>query len=404
MERVLFWARNTPLKSWKRDLKKEKKKSRKSAEQKLLPLVARNGVSHSQPSPPPHSPTRAPPPPHPPPREPYLLPARPVMASTPPPPPVIGKAGNLTVFITPPSPAEAEAEGSPDSPRSEFTTPSGSPRAAEDSTPPPSPPRAEQPPVKEEAPAASRSWPPRRRWRRSHRRCPPRSSPPPPPLGLRRRCRCHCLPRSSRPLGPRRRRRRCRCRRRSSRRRRRGPMDPCSPCSGTRSRACKKVGDWLNPPRAREIWFSLRWPPHCVVSKFEFDSWVLKLIWWAFIAAAHASLDEYISNWFGLDQSKYQWALNEYYESNGKVLASTLPLLQKFCVLSVLLLSIWWCKLHQCFARIAKLWWFEREFSKDPSVLWLSVGRWDAAVSDPVLEWNLVAHSWFRVVYNCRWW
>nr|ACG40440.1 actin associated protein [Zea mays] len=34
---------------------------------------------------------------------------------------------------------------------------------------------------------------------------------------------------------------------------------------------------------------------------------------------AHASLDEHISRWFGLDQSKYQWALNDYYERTGQV-------------------------------------------------------------------------------------
>lgn len=37
------------------------------------------------------------------------------------------------------------------------------------------------------------------------------------------------------------------------------------------------------------------------------------------LVAAHASLDEYVSTWFGLDQSKYQWALNDYYETIGKV-------------------------------------------------------------------------------------
>ncbi|XXG64460.1 hypothetical protein AAC387_Pa05g2410 [Persea americana] len=30
----------------------------------------------------------------------------------------------------------------------------------------------------------------------------------------------------------------------------------------------------------------------------------------------HSSLDEYLADWFGLNQSKYQWALNDYYESN----------------------------------------------------------------------------------------
>ncbi|KAK9715504.1 hypothetical protein RND81_06G169200 [Saponaria officinalis] len=31
----------------------------------------------------------------------------------------------------------------------------------------------------------------------------------------------------------------------------------------------------------------------------------------------HASVDEYMANWLGLDQSKYQWALNDYYEAKG---------------------------------------------------------------------------------------
>ncbi|XP_051149694.1 uncharacterized protein LOC127264282 isoform X2 [Andrographis paniculata] len=33
---------------------------------------------------------------------------------------------------------------------------------------------------------------------------------------------------------------------------------------------------------------------------------------------AHTSLDEHVAHWFGLNQSKYQWALDNYYESNGK--------------------------------------------------------------------------------------
>ncbi|KAL9224578.1 hypothetical protein vseg_000599 [Gypsophila vaccaria] len=31
----------------------------------------------------------------------------------------------------------------------------------------------------------------------------------------------------------------------------------------------------------------------------------------------HASVDEYMANWLGLDQSKYQWALDDYYEAKG---------------------------------------------------------------------------------------
>ncbi|XP_020264671.1 extensin [Asparagus officinalis] len=32
---------------------------------------------------------------------------------------------------------------------------------------------------------------------------------------------------------------------------------------------------------------------------------------------AHSSLDQYLADWLGLDQSRYQWALNDYYENNG---------------------------------------------------------------------------------------
>ncbi|KAH6772257.1 hydroxyproline-rich glycoprotein family protein [Perilla frutescens var. hirtella] len=33
---------------------------------------------------------------------------------------------------------------------------------------------------------------------------------------------------------------------------------------------------------------------------------------------AHANLDEHVAHWFGLNQSKYQWALDDYYENNEK--------------------------------------------------------------------------------------
>lgn len=32
---------------------------------------------------------------------------------------------------------------------------------------------------------------------------------------------------------------------------------------------------------------------------------------------AHSNLDDHIARWFGLNQSKYQWALDDYYEKNG---------------------------------------------------------------------------------------
>ncbi|KAH7544675.1 hypothetical protein FEM48_Zijuj01G0010900 [Ziziphus jujuba var. spinosa] len=34
---------------------------------------------------------------------------------------------------------------------------------------------------------------------------------------------------------------------------------------------------------------------------------------------AHSSLDDHLARWFGLNQSKYQWALDDYYESKGLV-------------------------------------------------------------------------------------
>lgn len=39
--------------------------------------------------------------------------------------------------------------------------------------------------------------------------------------------------------------------------------------------------------------------------------------YFAGIFAAHTSLDEHVAYWFGLNQSKYQWALDDYYESKG---------------------------------------------------------------------------------------
>ncbi|ONK64671.1 uncharacterized protein A4U43_C07F28610 [Asparagus officinalis] len=35
------------------------------------------------------------------------------------------------------------------------------------------------------------------------------------------------------------------------------------------------------------------------------------------IQDAHSSLDQYLADWLGLDQSRYQWALNDYYENSG---------------------------------------------------------------------------------------
>lgn len=38
--------------------------------------------------------------------------------------------------------------------------------------------------------------------------------------------------------------------------------------------------------------------------------------------AVHSRVDEYLADWFGLNQSKYQWALNEYLEMKNMVCES----------------------------------------------------------------------------------
>ncbi|KAK7291880.1 hypothetical protein RIF29_07386 [Crotalaria pallida] len=35
------------------------------------------------------------------------------------------------------------------------------------------------------------------------------------------------------------------------------------------------------------------------------------------VQTAHSSLDDHLARWFGLNQSKYQWALDDYYETKG---------------------------------------------------------------------------------------
>ncbi|KAK8967766.1 hypothetical protein KSP40_PGU005635 [Platanthera guangdongensis] len=34
---------------------------------------------------------------------------------------------------------------------------------------------------------------------------------------------------------------------------------------------------------------------------------------------AHSSLDEYLAEWLGLNQSRYQWAVDDYFENTGSV-------------------------------------------------------------------------------------
>ncbi|TVU13440.1 hypothetical protein EJB05_40497 [Eragrostis curvula] len=173
------------------------------------------------------------------------------MASAPsPPPPVIGKSGNLTVFITPPSPAAAQSP-EPDSPGSEFSTPPTSPRSVD----------SPDSPTPDEQPAAT---PPQVRV----------ASPPPlpedtvstPPLVMT--------------VSP--------------------PLPPV-----------KIARPAPPPPPPVQVP-----PPQYEKASAGTDGSVATFFWDAVarVQEAHATLDEYISNWFGLDQSKYQWALNDYHE------------------------------------------------------------------------------------------
>ncbi|CAA7407388.1 unnamed protein product [Spirodela intermedia] len=41
---------------------------------------------------------------------------------------------------------------------------------------------------------------------------------------------------------------------------------------------------------------------------------------------AHSSLDSFLADWFGLNQSKYQWALNDFYQKKGMVRGNAISL------------------------------------------------------------------------------
>ncbi|XP_009615474.1 uncharacterized protein LOC107774102 [Nicotiana tabacum] len=62
------------------------------------------------------------------------------------------------------------------------------------------------------------------------------------------------------------------------------------------------------------------WSPPMQYDKPSTKSHSFFGVFWNAVAKvqnAHASLDEQVAYWFGLNQSKYQWALDDYYESKG---------------------------------------------------------------------------------------
>jgi len=276
------------------------------------------------------------------------------MSSTPP-PPVFGKPGNLTVSVTlsPDTPSSPE----PESPGSEFSTPPTSPRSEDSPESPPSTPsalaqRAPPPPLDGSVPTrpqvrtVSPLFPTPTSPRAEYSHESPPSSPPapvqrthPPPLDdsvptpplvgtvsplllaptSPRAGYMHESPPSTPPAPAQR-------------------ASPPSPVDSIPTPLVRTVSPLFHaeelsqtppvevlPLQAQE--FSPHPPPPVQVPPLQFekasqgsDGSVLSLFWDAIarMQEAHASLDEHISRWFGLDQSKYQWALKEYYESTGQ--------------------------------------------------------------------------------------
>lgn len=68
------------------------------------------------------------------------------------------------------------------------------------------------------------------------------------------------------------------------------------------------------------------------------------------VIAAHSSLDGYVAHWFGLNQSKYQWALDDYYESKGGVVSFFVLYTSLFvCLVGLLMENI---IIGSCYSRL----------------------------------------------------
>lgn len=83
-----------------------------------------------------------------------------------------------------------------------------------------------------------------------------------------------------------------------------------SPKIPVQAKECPKVSP---PPPVQP-------PPQQIDKKPSPNSSSVFGFFWNAIAKVqdvHSSVDEYLADWLGLNQSKYQWALNDYYESKG---------------------------------------------------------------------------------------
>ncbi|KAF5956771.1 hypothetical protein HYC85_003996 [Camellia sinensis] len=74
-----------------------------------------------------------------------------------------------------------------------------------------------------------------------------------------------------------------------------------------------------NPPSFQTPQPPVQAPPQQFLKPAPSDGPAFGFFWNAVakVQNAHSSLDEYVAHWFGLNQSKYQWALDDYYENKG---------------------------------------------------------------------------------------
>ncbi|PWZ41266.1 hypothetical protein Zm00014a_020683 [Zea mays] len=211
------------------------------------------------------------------------------MASVPHSPPVIRKSGNLMVFVTPPA--------EPESPRSEFSTPPTSPRAEESPESPP----AQMAPPPTPIYSASVSTPPLVKTVSPPLHAEKLSRPSlvqvPPPL----------VKTVSPPL----------------------PAEKLSrpPLVQVPPQPVKSLSTPLQAPNLSSGSLpSVQVPPLQFAKVSAGSDGSLLAFFWdavAHVQKAHSRLDKHISRWFGLDQSKYQWALNDYFERTGQEIDSS---------------------------------------------------------------------------------
>lgn len=108
-----------------------------------------------------------------------------------------------------------------------------------------------------------------------------------------------------------------------------------------------------NIQQAEFSFYSVTNPASCII----FGGYFLRYSWWWCVFgyfAAHSSLDDHLARWFGLNQSKYQWALDDYYESKGLVSIWLLAFLRLIYFLlwfyAVMFSNISWicCQIEHC--------------------------------------------------------